>query len=240
MIIGKGNWRNSCSCAIFSTINLVVNLTLWGEKLTKLWHRSIISDIHFTFNQTGIRFVCVGQMGVSTCMIQSGGQEVINFNHFSRYHTLKLTVRALQYKKYIPAQTMVAFLTIFVIICMNVCIKLLIRWKYASIRRGSELSTKSKAPNTTVYYKNNVYMKFYIKMNSVFKIHSFDCFTLSTSFMKKSKMSSIKIMFWSLQKIFFLTRISSYADMNSSKAKTSSTLPPHKMWNNMFRPIKYS
>jgi hypothetical protein len=76
---------------------------------------------------------------------------------------------------------------------MNVCIKLLIRWKYASIRQ--ELSTKTKALNTTVYYKNNVYMKFYIKMNSVFKIHSFDCFTLSTSFMKKNKMSSIKIMF---------------------------------------------
>ena len=34
-------------------------------------------------------------MGISTYMIQSGGQEVINFNHFSRYHTLKLTVWAL-------------------------------------------------------------------------------------------------------------------------------------------------
>ena len=58
-IISKGNWRSSCSCATLSTTSLVVNLTLCGEKLPKLWHRSIISDTHFTFNQTGIRFVCV-------------------------------------------------------------------------------------------------------------------------------------------------------------------------------------
>jgi hypothetical protein len=58
-IISRGIWRSSCSCAILSSTSLVVNLTLCGEKLPELWHRSISSDIHFTFNQTCIRSVCV-------------------------------------------------------------------------------------------------------------------------------------------------------------------------------------
>ena len=58
-ITSKGNWRSSCSCAILSTTNLAVNLTLCGEKLSELWQGSISSNIHFTFNQNGIRFVCV-------------------------------------------------------------------------------------------------------------------------------------------------------------------------------------
>jgi len=72
----------------------------------------------------------VFQMDVSNCMIQSGGKEFINIYHFSRYRTIKLTVRALQYLKYeLNLVHNIAFLAIFVIICMNVCMKLLIWWE---------------------------------------------------------------------------------------------------------------
>jgi hypothetical protein len=76
-----------------------------------------------TYNLHLIRLaldLSVFQMGVSNCMIQSGGKEFINFYHFSRYRTIKLIVRALQYLKYdlnlahnITAQSNVAFLAIF-------------------------------------------------------------------------------------------------------------------------------
>jgi hypothetical protein len=57
-VISKGKWRSSCSCAILFTTNQGVNLTLSGQKLSELWHESISSDIHFTFNLTGIRYAC--------------------------------------------------------------------------------------------------------------------------------------------------------------------------------------
>lgn len=87
-MISKGNWRNSCSCALFSTMNLVLNLRFYGEKMPKLWQRCFSSDIHFTLNQTRIRFVCFIKWVIQPVWFSQMEKEFIIIYRFSWY-TLK-------------------------------------------------------------------------------------------------------------------------------------------------------